>query len=60
MKEKLGKTKILDKMPTLILMDSSISLLRPHKRSSDNGLDNSYANLNESFQLMDLAIVASL
>ena len=49
MKEKLGKTKILDQMPTLILMDSSISLLRPHKRSSDNGLDNSYDNLNESF-----------
>ena len=42
-------------MPTLILMDSSLSLLRPAKRCSDNSLENGYDNPNESFQLMDLA-----
>ena len=36
-------------------MDSSLSLLRPAKRSSDNSLENGYDNPNESFQLMDLA-----
>ena len=50
-----GKSEIWKKMPTLILMDSSLSLLRPAKRCSDNSLENGYDNPNESFQLMDLA-----
>ena len=54
-KRKETPSEILNKMPTLILMDSSLSLLRPAKRSSDNVSENGYDNPNESFQLMDLA-----
>ena len=42
-------------MPTLILMDSSLSMLRPSSRSPENGGDNGFDHIAEPFQLMDLA-----
>ena len=42
-------------MPTLILMDSSLSMLRPSSRSPENGGDNGFDHISEPFQLMDLA-----
>ena len=42
-------------MPTLILMDSSLSLLRPANRSTENGIENGFDHTTEPYQLMDLA-----